>query len=244
MTILARSRGRPAVAARAVEDWLDPPTVSRSAPLAPQIYASIRHAITASRLVPGDGLNELDIAARLGVSRTPVREALLRLQREGLVDIRPQAGTYVAAIDRHRVEEGMVVREALETCAAEEAARRITPAQIADLTAATNQMQTAARIADAAGFVTADDAFHAAILEASGYRGIPTIIDEVNGHLDRIRSMSGERPQRMPEAVAEHRRIIDALQSGDPAASGNALRHHLQTAWKTIRRLCDDHGYK
>jgi len=233
----AARRGRPPAVARAAVQWLAPARIDRSALLTPQVYRAVRAAIVRHQLAPGDVVNEGDIAERLATSRTPVREAMQRLVREGLVDVRPRSATRVAALDLQRVEEGMLVRGALEVKAIEAAARRATPADVQRLSALNDRLERAARAGDAAAYVAHDDHFHADLLQLSGYPRIAVIIDEVNAHLDRVRAMSGALPERLPQSAREHRAILAALARRDADAAGRAMQAHLHAAWAVVRRL-------
>lgn len=223
-------------------DWLGATMVSRALPLSPQIYRLVRHAIVSGQLQAGDGISEPEIAGLLGVSRTPIREALLRLQREGLIDIRPQAGTSVTPIDWARVEEGMIVREALELRAIEAAVPTLSGAEIRPIIEATDRMEAAAEADDLDTFIIADDDFHGLLMLASGYRHIPIIVEEINGHLDRVRSLSRQTPQRMPQAIDEHRTIITAIETGDVARSIDAMQRHLQSSWSILHQIGQTKG--
>ncbi len=218
-------------------------TVTRTQPLAPQLYRLIRDAIIAAALPPMAVINEAEIALALGVSRTPVREALLNLQRDGLVEIRPQAGTYVTPIRRALVEEGMIVREALEVKCAALAAERITPPSLDALRAASAAMADAAARVDQPGFISADDRYHRILIDAAGLQHVQSIIAGVNAHLDRVRFHSAGFPDRAAEAIVEHEEVIAALARHDAAASAAAVHVHLLRAWDDIRALCKLHGY-
>ena len=232
----ARTRDRSA-------PWLAGIGVTRTQPLSPQIYRLVRDAIISAALPPKAAINEAEIALALGVSRTPVREALLNLQRDGLVEIRPQAGTYVTPIRRALVEEGMIVREALEVKCAALAAERITSPEIDALRAASGEMAAAAARGDQPGFISADDRYHRILLDAAGLPHVQSIIAGVNAHLDRVRFHSTGFPDRAAEAMVEHEEVIAALARRDAAASAAAIHAHLLRAWDNIRALCDQHGY-
>lgn len=222
--------------------WLPSTVISRGAPLAPQVYRLIRRAIVSAQLMPGQIINEPDVAGTMSVSRTPVREALLRLQREGLVEIRPQAGTFVTSIDWARVEEGMIVREALEVRAITTTVASLSSDVIDQLLDDTAEMQMACDAEDLDLFTTADDRFHRHLLNASGYRHIPSIIEEANGHLDRVRSLCRQMPQRMPQAIEEHQAIIERLKDRDATNSARAMNAHLQSSWTVLRNLGKANG--
>ena len=223
----------------APEIWLAGAVASPGQPLSQQVYAHMRRAIIEGRLEPGGTIDEPAVAHHFGVSRTPVREALLRLRQDGLVEIRRQAGTFVAPIDRTRVEEGMIAREALEPRALEIACSRTDQRTLDDLAALTDRMAAATEREDGRAFIDADDRFHRALLDASGYIHIAEIIDQVNAQLDRVRHLSVAAPDRARSAVLEHRQIIDRITAGDAAGAAKSLRHHLKGSWAVIRTILD-----
>lgn len=221
------------------ESWLAGAVCRRDQPLSPQVYTLMRGMIVEGRAKPGLVLKEPAIANQLGVSRTPVREALLRLQQDGLVEMRPQSGTFVTPIDRDRVEEGMIVREALEPKAAAIAAEKISNEDLVALKLQTDRMAEAARIEDGRTFIEADDRFHRILVDASTYSHIGVIIDQVNAQLDRVRHLSANVPKRPEAAVREHHYLIERLTAGDKSGSAKALTEHLTASWVIIREIME-----
>lgn len=217
--------------------WAGTPLREDGESLASQIYQQLREAIVQGRVAPGESLREPLIAKTFGISRTPVREALLKLRDNGLVEIKRQSGTYVSEIDPALVEEGMLVREALEPRVAQVAAERISSAQLDALSRATDRMAAAIDAEDSAGFIDADDGFHRLIIEASGYAHVAQIIDRVNAPLDRLRYLSVSEPIRAQTAVQEHRKLIEHLQAGNGLACEALLAEHLRGSWVVIRDL-------
>jgi len=217
--------------------WLEQATVLRDQPLSPQVYRLLRRAIVEGRLKPGTTLKEPALASYLHVSRTPVREAFLRLQQDGLLDLRPQSGTFVAPIDRTRVEEGMIVREALEVRAAAIAAEKISEPELTFLRGETDRMADAARSGDNRSFIEADDRFHRALVDASAFSHIGLIIEQVNAQLDRIRYLSANIPERPEASVNEHWQLIDRLADRDADGSASAVQAHLTASWAIIRTI-------
>ena len=218
-------------------DWLGGQPILPGAPLSQQVYANLRLAIVTGRIEPGAVIHEPIIAEHFSVSRTPVREALLRLRDDGLVVIRKQSGTFVAPIDPSRVEEGMLVREALEPRVVEVSAKQLSERELADLEAETHFMAVAADGLDGPTFIAADDRFHQILIEAGGFPHIAEIIGRVNAQLDRVRHLSSTDRKRAPTAVREHRALIKALRAKDASHSAHILRRHLQGSWKLIRRI-------
>lgn len=212
--------------------------VDRTRPLRDQVYAVLRELILTGGLGPGAPLDEKALAARLGVSRTPVHEAVKKLSDEHLVEVRAQSGTTVAPLDRHLIEQAHVIRRALEAESALYAARRITPAwlnRLADI-----QLLHAAALRRRA-FVDAirqDDAFHRTLSEISGYPLLWRAIEISKAQLDRCRHAMIPREGHAAATLAEHQAILDALRRGDPEASCAAMRAHLDRAHeKTIEYL-------
>ena len=219
--------------------WLSDVALHSDTPLSEQIYAHLRDVIVTGRLAPGIGLHEPSLAQQFGTSRTPVREALLRLRDDGLIDIRRQSGTFIAAIDANRVEEGMMVREALEPRLAAMAATRMTDRVLADLVFETDQMAKAVGQGDSRSFIDADDRFHRILVDTSGFLHVAAIIQRVNAQLDRIRYLSASEPIRSQLALDEHRAMIECLRAGDADGTAEMMQRHLAGSWIVIRRLLE-----
>lgn len=220
--------------------WLTDQSIRPGAPLSEQIHAQLRHAIVTGSIDPGAAIQEPLIAEHFGVSRTPVREALLRLRGDGLVIIRKQSGTFVAPIDPNRVEEGMLVRDALEPRVVEIAASRLSERELTDLDAETRLMAVAADADDGRSFIAADDRFHRILVAAGGFPHIAEIIGRVNAQLDRVRHLSATNRTRARAAVREHRALMKSLRAGDGAQSADLLRHHLEGSWALIRKIVSE----
>lgn len=217
--------------------WLPDVTLRPEAPLSEQVYGQLRDAIVFGHIVPGTALHEPSIAQLFGTSRTPVREALLRLRDEALLEIKRQSGTFVAPVDPKRVEEGMIVRESLEPRMAAMAAEKMTDRILADLVFETEEMTKAVAASDSRLFIAADDNFHRILLDASGYPHIVQIIQQVNAHLDRLRYLSASEPVRAQTALEEHHAMIDRLRARDANGAAELLLTHLQGSWVLIREL-------
>ena len=217
--------------------WLPELSSQSEASLSDQVYGHLREAIVAGRIAPGTALHEPSIAQQCGTSRTPVREAILRLRDEGLLTIKKQSGTFVAPIDPNRVEEGMIVRESLEPRLAAMAAEKMTDRILTDLLFETEQMTKAVETGDSRLFIAADDNFHRILLDASGFPHIVQIIQRVNAHLDRLRYLSASEPERAQTALEEHHAMIDRLRAGDASGASELLLTHLQGSWVLIREL-------
>ena len=178
-------------------------------------------------LVPGTRIVERDIAEELGTSRTPVHEAVQRLADEGLIEVVPRSGTFVARIPLDALEEAMLVRNALESAIIEKAAERRSPEGMARLQAILDLQAAAVAATDLRAFHRSDEMFHAALAELSGYPGVWPIILQAKTQIDRYRQLTLPLAGRLVEVLSEHRAVVDAIGSGDPAQAVRAMREHL-----------------
>jgi len=193
-----------------------------------RIYSELRDALVSLQRRPGEAISEAEIALSYGLSRTPVREAILKLADEGLVDIFPQSGIFVSRIPLAALPEAIIVRKALEETTAGMAAQRATPSQIMNLQTIVQQQREADAAGDRDGFHLADEAFHAGIAEIAGYPGIWRLILQVKVHVDRYRRLTLPVAGRITEVIAEHETILAAIEAHDPAAARAAMERHLQ----------------
>jgi GntR family transcriptional regulator, rspAB operon transcriptional repressor len=196
------------------------PLSAYSGSLAQRVYLSLKEAILTLSYGPGDILRKPEICAALGVSRSPVAEAVARLQAEHLVTVLPQAGTYVARLSMQEVREGAFLREALELAAVELVARDITEDQLVLLRR--NLRVQAAHVADHdfAGF-------YLEILSFTGFRRLSALAESAWVHVNRARRLVLPTPGRLEETLEEHQAILAALEAHDPAAARAATRAHL-----------------
>ncbi len=191
------------------------------------IYDSLREEIVSMRLKPGEALPEKELANRFAVSRTPLREAIFQLKREGLVDVIPQSGTYVAAIPLDQLEEATVIRKALEGAAIRHATLKMSKSQQLTLAATVEKMREAVAADDRERFHAEDESFHQQIAEISGYPGIWRLIVQVKTQMDRFRRITLLLDERMQQVVEEHARILNAMAQGDPELAEKAMSDHL-----------------
>jgi GntR family transcriptional regulator, rspAB operon transcriptional repressor len=201
---------------------------SRAATAASRIYADLRAELVSLRRRPGEAISETEIASSYGVSRTPVREAILKLSDEGLVEIFPQSGIIVSRIPIAALPESIIIRKALEETTARLAAERATPSQILTLHAIVQRQREADAADDRVAFHRADEAFHAAISEVAGYPGIWKWVQQVKVQVDRYRLLTLPQAGRMAEVIAEHEPILAAIEAHDPEAARIAMGKHLE----------------
>ncbi|MBI5105325.1 MAG: GntR family transcriptional regulator [Solirubrobacterales bacterium] len=200
-------------------------------------YDALRGAIVAGELTPGTRLSENELAELLGVSRTPVREALLRLREDQLVDVVPQSGTFVTPISTSAVRDAQFLREAVECAAVRLATERATPPDVAALRDLLARQEVARDTDDLDAFFVLDGDFHHALCDLSGRPIAWAIGRRANGHLDRVRRLSLPVPSYIAEMVEEHRRVVDAVELGDPDLAEASLRHHLRMVLSGLPRI-------
>lgn len=206
---------------------------------AERVYRELRRRIRELTLPPGAPLRKEEIALEMGVSRAPVSEAIARLADEALVDVFPQHGSFVAPIRAEDVRESLFIRTALEV----EAIRRVAQAADAELTAElqANLAGQAEALAggDLALFYDLDEAMHAAIFAALEAPRAMRLLDAARAPLDRPRRLGLPETGRPEATLAEHRRIVDAIASGDPEFAAAAMRAHLTQVARSVERELD-----
>ena len=209
-----------------------------------RIYAELRAELVSLQRLPGEPISEAELARSYGFSRTPVREAVRKLADEGLIEIFPQSGTFAARIPLAALPETIVIRKALEETSARFAAERGRRSQIIALLAHLERQREASRAGDRDAFHQADEAFHGAIAEAAGYRGIWALVEQVKVHVDRYRRLTLPQEGRMARAIREHAAIAAAIESGDGMRAALAMGVHLDgllADLPDIRRLNPDY---
>ena len=202
-----------------------------------QVYVALREGIVSAELEPGRRLSENELAEALGVSRTPVREALVRLRDERLVAIVPQLGTFVTLISTDAVADAAFVREALECAAIRRATERIGDGGLADLQANLAAQDRAEQQGDTDALDTLDDALHRLFAQLSGHEIAWTLARRANGHLDRVRGLSLPEPGYLGEMVAEHRELVAAIAAGDADRAEAAMHHHLRMVLSSVPHI-------
>ncbi len=226
---------------KAMEALLPAATRSRRGPARAQVYLALRDGIVSAALAPGRQLSENELAQLLGVSRTPIREALQRLRDERLVEIVPQLGTFVTRISETAVSDAQFVREALECSAVRGAALRARDEDLTGLEAIIRRQEAAREAADYDRFYVLDDELHRALCDLSGHEIAWSLSQRAKGHLNRIRRLSLPEPGYLMEMIAEHRTVVSAVADHDPDAAEEALRHHLRMVLSTLPAIRAQH---
>ena len=196
-------------------------------PLRDVVFQALRQAIITGEFAPGERLMEIKLADKLGVSRTPVREAIRMLELEGLVVMIPRKGAEVARISEKSLRDVLEVRRALEPMAARRMTELGDTAAVEQLSALHQQFLAAVEQEDTARIASLDEAFHSAIVAASGNRLLIAINQQVNQEIKTFRSKTFQVPQNVKNAVVPHSSILRAIRAGDSAGAEAAMRAHL-----------------
>lgn len=198
--------------------------------LASNAYQQMREAILQGEYEPGSPLFEVHLATKMGMSRTPVREALKVLARDGLVDVVPSRGYFVPRRSMDDLRELFELREALEGMAARYAAQRVTTAELAELEALCVRY---AGEQDWAQWAQVGTAFHNLLVRAARNDRLTAMLDSLKGQivLSRRSALQADS-QRRDAAIREHRAILDAVRSHDPDAAETAGREHVRLSYE------------
>jgi DNA-binding GntR family transcriptional regulator len=196
-------------------------------PLHEEAADRLRDLIVQGRLAAGARLNERLLTAQLGVSRTPLREAFKVLATEGLVELLPNRGAVVSALDPVKLSESLVVMGALEALAGELACRSATEAQINEIRALHYEMKAYHARGDLAGYFKFNQAIHLKIVKYSGNATLFNIYRQMNGNVRRARYMANLSKERWDAAVREHDEILAALGARDVKKIKALLSDHL-----------------
>jgi GntR family transcriptional regulator, rspAB operon transcriptional repressor len=192
-----------------------------------RVYLTLREAILDLSYRPGEILRKPDICAVLNVSRSPVADAVARLAAEGLVDVVPQAGTYVARFSMAEIREGAFLREAIEVAAIGRVAETITDDQVIRLRRNIAMQSVLVEARDFSGFYLLDGEMHELILGFTGFRRLSAVTDSAWVHVNRARKLLLPVPGRLAETLGEHRQILAALEARDADAARAAVSRHL-----------------
>jgi DNA-binding GntR family transcriptional regulator len=192
----------------------------------PQLMRALRDRIISNELAPGMRLSEADVAASFGVSRQPVRETFIKLAEEGLVEVRPQRGTFVRKISTGAVMDARFVREAIEADIVKLVAEDADTALVQSLTRLLDAQRKVA-LDDPRSFVPLDDAFHRTLAEAAGKANAWRVIEGMKSQMDRVRQLSTVQFP-MARLIDQHSEIVRAIAAHDPAAAEAAMREHLR----------------
>jgi len=199
-----------------------------------QAYRALKAAILSGEMRSRDRISETDWANRLGTSRTPIREALQRLEYERLVDNEGRRGWFIHPITLEDIHCIFDMKESLEGLAAERAAQSITGEQLSLLEMTLGEMTAAANAGDLAAWWSADKTFHKVVFAAAQNDHLERVVGGLNDLWHRLRTGHLALEGRMKHSVEEHRMIKLALDAHDPAAAREAVERHLVAARRSL----------
>lgn len=214
-----------------------PVAIDRRHSVPPQVYELLRERIQIAELKPGESINERRLSEWLGVSRTPIREAIRKLAGDGLIDIVPNVGTSVALVDPKRVYEFCQIRVSLEAAAAAEATKHFTSTIGRQLDQLIEEQDATIDAGDAVRNIKVDTEFHQLIHRTSRFTTMADFLQRVMGEIVRARHLSIKLPGRLREPIKEHKAIVAGLRSGNPATAAEAMRTHLDRSITSIMQV-------
>jgi len=203
---------------------------------AERAYRSIKDRIVSLRFAPNSAIGESQLAEMLGVSRTPVREALTRLASEGLVDFRSRAGTIVSPIRLEAVRAAQFVREKLEVAIIEEAAKDSTERFRFHVRQAIDEQRFAIEQGDIALFFVSDERMHHSFAQMVGRPLVWSVISEAKKHMDRVRWLSLEKID-LAILLEDHEQLLDAIEARQPERAHETMELHLRRVMAQLDEL-------
>jgi DNA-binding GntR family transcriptional regulator len=205
-----------------------------SVPVRDKAYEALKEAIIRGSLRAGQRLVETQLAETLNISRTPLREAILKLQSEGFVQRLSSGGTRVRPLSADEVRHLYAIREVLEGLAAREAAERITLEQLERLDQLTRELEAIEASTDVDRIARVGEQFHRIILEAGGNRQLAEHLRQLRDQIQRYRYLTIEVVGRGRAAAGEHTALLEALRKRDPAKAEKVARWHIQRARQSM----------
>ena len=207
---------------------LNPVNFDSYKPLRELVLEALREAILNGTLQPRERLMEIQLADELGVSRTPIREALRKLELEGFIVMVPRKGAYVADFSLRDLEDIFEVRKSLEGLAAELCAERVTEEELAEMERLLKEKSAAIENNDMQKLLDVDTAFHEKLYEASRNDRLRSMISNLREQIERFRIASLQYPGRMKRSLEEHYQILDAIQRRDGETANRLAHDHIE----------------
>lgn len=201
--------------------------VKNHRPLREIVYEELKMQILKGKIVPGTRMMEVEIAEAMGVSRTPIREAIRKLEKDGLVNIEPRRGAYISEISVADMVEILEVRQNMEGLAASYAAMRMTDENKEKLREIAENYVEAVELGDTADMIRWDTAFHRLIVAGSNNKILINIVEQLQELVLRFRYLYYDSFRRGEQMPAEHREILEAIVAGDPERARKAADIHI-----------------
>lgn len=240
LELLAESIAPPQdIAEVPIEAVLEKVHLDEEGSLTQQVYRCLHSLIVNLHFMPNQFLPEKDVAVSLGVSKTPVREAFIRLAEENLVDIVPKIGTYVSPIDLKRAFKGYFIRTSLESACAEQLALHADDTALAALRDELEEQEACVAKNDYDAFYILDNQFHAVMFLVAGLPNAKRLVDTAKAEVDRIKSLKSIYRFCRPEQVLydEHRDIYHAIENHDPDRARSEIQRHLSGMNEAIQSI-------
>jgi GntR family transcriptional regulator, rspAB operon transcriptional repressor len=219
-----------------------PFVLDRTRSAAAQVLEFLRENIINLSLKPGTSLDRQVLADQFNLSQTPIRDALLRLEEEDLVDIYPQRATKVRRIDVNSAQRAHFLRLAVELEVVRTLATSPSPELVSRLAGILNQQAIALECFDFPRFVQADQAFHRMMYEAAGVEPLWDVARRLSGNLDRLRHLHVPMPGKAANVIAQHQRILDSVAQGDVVGAEQAVRLHLNGTLSHLDAIRAEHS--
>ena len=202
-----------------------------------QTYDIIKNMIILREIEPGKKINEEHIAKEIQVSRTPIREALCRLENEGIVKIIPRRGAFVSDLTETNVREILLIREVLEGLVVRLAVENMDEKTLEKLRKALEKVSTLSeKDRDLINYTRSEVDFHALLLSASNNQMLKNMMEMVNAHLQIIRLRTVVIPERAKRTVKEHQQILKAIENGDATSAEELMRKHIRSVREVALR--------
>lgn len=217
-----------------------PVTLDNYKPLREIVFETLREAIINATLKPGERLMEIQLAEEMGVSRTPVREAIRKLELEGFVVMIPRKGAYVAGISMKDIADVFEIRAALEALAAGLAAERITEEELEQLERILVKIGECVKNNDLEKLIEVDTEFHETLFKASRNERLVQIVSNLREQIQRFRTASLSTPGRMKYALEEHKKIVEAVSERDVELAQTLAREHIENAENSMLEVLND----
>jgi DNA-binding GntR family transcriptional regulator len=218
------------------------PKARKPKTLVDRVYHEIQNRILYNIWGTGHHALEQELAQELGVSRTPVREALIRLQRDGLVEVVPRHGMRVLPISSIDVQEIYQILTSLEALAVElAAARKLGAKELDALNRASQEMKAAHETSDIKAWAQADEDFHCRLVELSGNRILTEVVDNFWGRAQRARMTMLSLRKSTADSTREHAKLVDAIRKGDGALARETLEAHRRRGISNLSKLIEQH---
>lgn len=212
-------------------------TEAKKRPSAQDVYKQLREMILSFDLYPGSRVTESELAERFGVSRTPIREALARLEAEGAVTIRPKQGCFVRHLDILELSDQYQVRVALELFSVEAASANMSDKELQRLVEAWDPSLQHGRTEDPEEMEERDEAFHIALAEGGGNRALGRYLRAVNDQIRVVRRLDFTAGERIDQTYQEHFQIVQQLLRRDVPAAKREMAQHIERSEAFVKNL-------